>query len=88
MANRMFARDNIPGIQTGWKLKLFLFPGMVIQWFVYMFPTGRYSRVRQSTREAPQCLFSCPIQKLRFMFGKLSQLAPASLLIIGMILLY
>jgi hypothetical protein len=52
MAYRMFARDNIPGIQTGWKLKLFLFPGMVIQWFVYMSPRGRYSRVKQSTREA------------------------------------
>jgi hypothetical protein len=49
MAYRMFARDNISGIQTGWKLQLFLFPGMVIQWFIYMMPRGGYSRVRHST---------------------------------------
>jgi hypothetical protein len=50
MAYRLFTRDNIPGIQTDWKLELFLFPGIVIQWFIYMSPRGRYSRVRQSTR--------------------------------------
>jgi hypothetical protein len=48
----------------------------------------REGRVGPSGSESFQCLFFCPIQKLRFMFGKLSQLGSASLLIIRMILLY
>jgi hypothetical protein len=29
-----------------------LLPGKVIQWFLYMFPSGRYSRVVSATRHA------------------------------------
>jgi hypothetical protein len=48
----MFRRDNIPGIEGPWFVQLFLFPGMVIQWTVYMTPSGNYARVRSSTRVA------------------------------------
>jgi len=47
-----FQRDNIPRINpTGWR-RWYLFPGRVIQWFLYMFPSGRYDRVVSSTRHA------------------------------------
>jgi len=45
------SRDNISGVKPQSILaKLYLFPGIVIQWFMYMFPSGSYSKVRQSTR--------------------------------------
>jgi hypothetical protein len=48
-----FSRDNIPGHSGGhWVLRVFLFPGTVIQWVLYMTPTGNYARVRGQTRHA------------------------------------
>ena len=45
-------RDNISGLNpTGW-WKWFLFPGQVIQWFLYMFPSGNFSHVVSNTRHA------------------------------------
>lgn len=49
----MTSRDNIAGIGGGPLLRLFLLPGMVIQWAAYMFVGGKsYGRVRQDTRLA------------------------------------
>ena len=48
----VFERENIPRIKpTGW-WRWYLLPGQVIQWFLYMFPSGRYSRVVSDTRQA------------------------------------
>ena len=48
------ARDNIAGISPGILKRLFLFPGMVIQWVMYMSVgnTKGYGMVRQQTRLA------------------------------------
>ena len=48
------ARDNIAGIGPGILKRLFLFPGMVIQWLMYMSVgnTKGYGMVRQQTRLA------------------------------------
>ena len=47
------ARDNIAGIKGGFLKKLFLLPGMIIQWIMYM-SVGelRYGKLRQNTRLA------------------------------------
>jgi hypothetical protein len=47
------ARDNISGIKGGIFKTLFLFPGMIIQWIMYM-SVGklRYGQLRQNTRLA------------------------------------
>jgi hypothetical protein len=47
-------RDNISGIKLGFLKTIFLFPGMIIQWCLYM-SVGNvkgYSKVRQQTRLA------------------------------------
>ena len=44
-------RDNIAGT-TGSLAKRSLLPGMVIQWLMYMTPSGPYASVRQSSRLA------------------------------------
>ena len=47
------SRDNIPGVERTWPLKVLLFPGVVIQWLGYMLVGGqRYSSVVQRTRMA------------------------------------
>jgi hypothetical protein len=47
-----FARDNIAGNAGGVILSIFLFPGKVAQWVLYMFPKGNYSAVQHQTRLA------------------------------------
>ena len=45
-------RDNIAGVRRGFFKTLILFPGMIIQWVMYMF-VGKvkgYGMVRQQTR--------------------------------------
>ena len=47
-------RDNISGVRIGFFKTLILFPGMIIQWFMYM-TVGNvkgYGMVRQQTRLA------------------------------------
>lgn len=47
-----FLRDNIAGNVGGTALSLFLLPGKIIQWSMYMFPSGNYAAVRHQTRLA------------------------------------
>jgi hypothetical protein len=45
--------DNLAGITGALGKKIFLFPGMIFQWFLYMSVAGqRYSVIRQNTRLA------------------------------------
>jgi hypothetical protein len=49
----MIHRDNIAGTGGNILVRLFLLPGRVIQWAMYMFVAGkRYGQVRQDTRLA------------------------------------
>ena len=47
------ASDNVSGVKANGILRLFLFPGMFMQWLSYMLVGGRhYSSVAQRTRMA------------------------------------
>lgn len=46
-------RDNIADISGGFIKKLFLFPGMIFQWLMYMSVGSKpYGKVREQTRLA------------------------------------
>lgn len=48
-----FSRDNISGNSGGLLVTVFLFPGMVFQWVIYIFVAGkRYGEIRERTRLA------------------------------------
>ena len=38
------SRDNLQGVERGCLGKLFLWPGMLVQWFMYMFPSKGKAR--------------------------------------------
>jgi hypothetical protein len=50
MANGVWRRENKPGIEFDRPLMWLLLPGVVIQWFLYMFPSGGLGRVASDTR--------------------------------------
>lgn len=53
MTRSRFSRDNIGGNQGGLFVSLFLFPGMILQWGMYVLVAGeRYGAVREQTRLA------------------------------------
>ena len=66
------ARDNIAGIGPGILKRLFLFPGMLIQWLMYMSVgnTKGYGMVRQQTRLA-RSPFMTYVYSLGVWFGVL-----------------
>lgn len=43
-------KENIPRLRIDRPWKYVLIPGLVIQWFMYMFPSGKYASVVSSTR--------------------------------------
>lgn len=53
-----FHRDNLSGQRTGTFLRLFLFPGKVVQWLIYMFPSDNYTKIRAETRHARSPFFT------------------------------
>ena len=47
------SRDNVAGISGGLVKNIFLLPGRIIQWFMYIFVAGMsYGKLRQQTRLA------------------------------------
>jgi hypothetical protein len=47
-----WSRENIAGLKLDRPWKFFLVPGAVIQWFIYIFPSGTFSSVLSETRQA------------------------------------
>jgi hypothetical protein len=45
-----FSKDNISGLSGGKKYLVFIFPGLVFQWLLYMAPFGDRGFSRQATR--------------------------------------
>lgn len=45
-------RENLSGIRFDRPWKRLLLPGLVIQWLIYMFPSGRYASILSETRHA------------------------------------
>ncbi len=45
-------RDNIPNLTFDRPWKWLLLPGLLIQWSIYMFPNGPFSKVVANTRQA------------------------------------
>lgn len=48
----MWQYDNTTNFRLDRKWKLLLIPGLVIQWFLFMFPSGRYSSIVSATRQS------------------------------------
>lgn len=48
----LWVRENVSGLKLDKPWKYFLIPGAVAQWFIYMFPSGRFSNVLSETRQA------------------------------------
>jgi hypothetical protein len=78
VTRNMFQRDNISGISARGFLWLFLLPGRVIQWFLYMtVPNqGGYAAVRQRTRMARSPVFCWIFTILFWIFGTPLYLPP------------
>lgn len=63
-------RDNIAGIEDRSPARtIYLLPGKVIQWFIYMKPSGNYGRVRQSTRSARSPIMTYVFATLFWLFA-------------------
>lgn len=58
MRRGIWGRENKPGLQfdRGWKW--LLLPGVIIQWLLYMFPSGGFGRVVSDTRVARSLLMT------------------------------
>jgi hypothetical protein len=52
MTRGFWQRENKPGVPVNNAWKWLLLPGLVIQWFLYMFPSGGFSKVVSDTRVA------------------------------------
>lgn len=48
----IWGRENTPRVAFDRPWKWLLLPGVVIQWFMYMFPTGGFAKVVSDTRIA------------------------------------
>ncbi|MCK1354643.1 hypothetical protein IVB56_27240 [Bradyrhizobium sp. CW7] len=48
----LWTRENIAGLKLDRPWKYLLIPGAVVQWFIYMFPSGAFSSVVSETRHA------------------------------------
>ena len=58
MQRGLWQRENKSGLvfDTAWKW--LLLPGLVIQWFLYMFPSGGFGKVVSDTRVARSLLMT------------------------------
>jgi hypothetical protein len=54
----LWGRENKPRVIFDSSWKWLLLPGLVIQWFLYMFPGGRYGRVVSETRVSRSLLMT------------------------------
>lgn len=54
----IWGRENKPRVSFDSAWKWLLLPGLVIQWFLYMFPGGRYGRVVSETRVSRSLLMT------------------------------
>jgi hypothetical protein len=48
----LWSRENIAGLKLDRPWKYLLIPGAVVQWFIYMFPSGKFNSVVSETRQA------------------------------------
>lgn len=69
-------RENLPGIRLDRPWKRLLLPGLVIQWLIYMFPSGRYGSILSETRQARSPLMTY-IYSAAFYLGVLVLLGAA-----------
>jgi hypothetical protein len=49
--------------------KWLLLPGLIIQWFLYMFPTGGYGRIVSETRVSRSLLMTYLISAIFYLFA-------------------
>jgi len=52
MGGSVWRRDNKSGVRLDRRIMWLFVPGVIIQWFLYMFPSGGFGRVVTDTRIA------------------------------------
>lgn len=58
MSRGFWGRENKPRVEFDRPWKWLLLPGVIVQWFLYMFPTGGFAKVVSDTRVARSALMT------------------------------
>jgi hypothetical protein len=69
MKHGIWARENKPGVTFDSAWKWLLLPGVIVQWFLYTFPTGGIARVVTDTRVARSPLMTYVISGVFYLFA-------------------
>lgn len=62
-------REITSGVEFDSAWKWLLLPGVIIQWFLYMFPTGGFAKVVTDTRVARSLLMTYVISGVFYIFA-------------------
>jgi hypothetical protein len=65
----LWERENKARVTFDSSWKWLLLPGLIIQWFFYMFPTGGYGRIVSETRVSRSLLMTYLISAVFYLFA-------------------
>jgi hypothetical protein len=69
MGQEIWKRENKSGVAFDSAWKWLLLPGVVIQWFLYTFPSGSFAKVVTDTRVARSLLMTYVISGVFYVFA-------------------